>query len=357
MTMRHNQETSQFESFFRKMEQSQRAYEQRVDQHVRPHLESGVLPTPDDVRDVINSLVGERRQKVLRYHNYWRECTLRKGLDSLVSSAHQASIDVSRHDAALGALADSADFQSKVDFAVGHVAQKDVFAYCALAFGVRDALKELGKLRSDIENEISQAQDRVYRTDISEFLRKLRNNLLHGRVLFPQWSVSFDAGRQTRSGSMRYSVEELIASGSWNEHACRYMQSSTDGHLRLSVVVRDHFTLLNDLKSTLDALFARNTSQSERDYWYIEDSHKRVLRRQWAKILVGQAGKGKDPYDHLHCYFEPEELREILRHTRHSKEQVDFMIALKSAEIDWDHELRQMLYQVFGVGCTSPSLG
>lgn len=353
MTMRHNQETSQFASFFQKMEQSQRANEQRVDQCVIPHLESGVLPTPEGVRNAINSLVGERRQKLLRYHTFWCECTLRKGLDSLVNSAHQASIDVSRHDVALGALADSADFQSKVDFAVGHFAQKDVFAYCALAFGVRDALKELRDLRRDVANEISEAQNRVYRTDISEFLRKLRNNLLHGRVLLPQWSVSFDARRRTKSGSMRYSVEELMASGRWNAQAISYIQSSAGGHLRLSVAVRDHFKLLNDLMSTLNALFARNRSQSERDYWDIEDSHKRVLRRQWAKILVGQVWKGKDPYDQLHRFFEPEELREILRHTRHSKEQVDFMIALKSAEIDWDHELRQLLYQVFGVVCTS----
>ena len=331
------------------MEQSQREYEQRVDQYARPHLESGAFPTPDDVRTAINSLVGERRQKLMRCHKYWREYTLRKGLDSLINSAHQAAIDVSRHDAALGALAASADFESKVDFAIGNVAQKDVFAYCALAFGVRDALKELRKLRPDIANEISEAQNQVYCTDISEFLRKLRNNLLHGRVLLPQWSITYDTERGTKSGSMRYSVEELEESGRWNAQSLRYMRSSTGEHLQLSVVVRDHFALLNNLISTLDALFARNISQSERDYWDIEDSHIHVLRRQWTKILVGQIGKGKDPYDHLHRYFKPEELREILRYPRHSKEQVDFIIALKSTEMDWDPELRQMLYQAFGV--------
>ncbi len=351
--MPDNRDASEFESFFQAMEHSQCTREHHVYQHVIPHLQSGALPTPDDIRDEINSLMGNRRQKLLRYHKYWKQCTLRKGLDSLVSSAHQASIDVSRHDAALGALADSADFQSKIDLAVGHVAQKDIVAYCALAFGVRDALKELRKLRSDIADEISEVQNRVYRTDISEFLRKLRNNLFHGRVLLPQWSVSFEPERRTSSGSMRYSVEELLAPDHWNAQARRYMQSSTGGHLRLSVVVRDHFTLLNDLKSSLDALFARNMSQSEQDYWSIEDSHKRVLRRQWTKIRLGQVGKRQDPYDQLYKFFEPEALREILRYPRHSKEQVDFMIALKSAEIDWNEELRQQLYQVFGVASDS----
>ena len=347
--MPDNDDTPELASFFRAMEHSQRTREDRIDNYVRPHLESGALPTPDDVRDAINSLVAERRQKLLRYHKFWREHTLRRGLDSLVHSARQASIDVSRHDAALGALADSAKYQDEVDLAVGHVAQKDVVAYCALALGVREALKEIRDLRSDIADEISETENRVYCTDISEFVRKLRNNLLHGRVLVPQWSVSFDGERRTTTGSMRYSVEDLMASGVWNEQSLCYMRSSTDEHLHLSVVVRDHIALVNELKSRLDALFAQSMSQSEWDYCQLEDSHKRVLRRQWAKVLIGQIWNGKDPYGQLFRFFEPEVLREILRYPRHSKEQVDFMIALKSGEIDCDDELRQMLYRVFGV--------
>ena len=347
--MSENHDTAEFVLFFRAMERSQRTREERIEQHVRPHLESAVLPTPDDVGEAINSLVGDRRQKLLRYHTFWRERTLREGLNSLVHAAHQACIDVSRHDAALGALADSADFQDEVDLAVGHVAQKDVVAYCALALGVRATLKEFRVLRTDIADQISEIENRVYRADISEFVRKLRNNLLHGRVLIPQWSVSFGTERRTSTGSMRYSIEELTASGCWNAPSHRYLRSLTDGHLRLSTVVRDHYALLNDLRSRLDALFARNVSRSEADYWHIEDSHKRVLRRQWAKVLMGQVWKGKDPYDQLHRFFEPEALREILRHPRHSKEQVDFMIALKSGELEWDDELRQMMYQAFGV--------
>ena len=331
-----------------------RTREQSVVQLTVPHLRSGVLPTPDDVRDAINSLVGGRRQEILRHHRYWREHTLRKGLDSLIHSAHQAFIDVSRHDAALGALAGSSDFQDKVDFSVGYVAQKDVVAYCALAFGVKEALKELVGLRSDIADEISKVRYQVFGTDISEFLRKLRNNLFHGRVVVPQWSVLYDTKRRTRSGSMQYSVEEMTFSGDWNNQSLRYMKSSADENLCLSVVVRDHFKLLNDLKVNLDALFVRNISLAEQDYWHIEDSHKRLARRQWTKVLVGQIGKGKNPYDHLHRFFEPDALREILRYPRHSKEQVDFMINLKSAEIDFDLELRKMLYDSFGVVSGSP---
>ena len=258
-------------------------------------------------------------------------------------------MDICRHDAALGALADSRDFQDQVNHAVGHAAQKDVVAYCALAQGVRDTSGKIRDLRSDIADDISEIENRMFRTDISEFVRKLRNNVLHGRVLVPQWSVSFLHESQTRTGSMRYSKEELTETGDWNAQSLRFIRSSSDEYLRLNVVVQEHFALLNDLRSKLEGLFARNTTPAERDYWNIEDAHKRGLRGRWAKILVGQIGKGKDPFDHLHRFFEPEVLREILRHPRNSKEQVDFIIALKSGEIDWDDELREVMYRAFGV--------
>ncbi len=351
--MSRNGDDAECVSFFRQWSAHNARHEERIEQHVKPHLEAGTLPTPDSIREAINSLAGDRRQKFLRYHSFSREHTLREGLRSVVYAAHQACIDVCRHDAALGALAASADFQDKVDFAIGYAVQKDVVAYCALAIGVKDSLKEIRTLRSDIKDQISDIENRVYCEDISAFVRKLRNNLLHGRVAVPLWSVSLGTGNRTSVGSMRYSIEDLTALGHWDEPSRRHMRSSAiDGHLNLSAVVRDHFALLNDLKSRLDALFAKNVSRSEADYWHIEDSHKRNLRRTWAKILVGQAEKGKDPYDYLHRFFEPEAVREILRHPRHSKEQVDFMIGLKSGELDWDNELRRMMYRVFGVADT-----
>ena len=96
--------TPEWVRFFREMERSQRSREDRIERDVRPCLESGKLPTPADVRGAINSLVGEKRQELLRYHQFWREHTLRKGLDSLVSAAHQASVEVSRHDATLARI-------------------------------------------------------------------------------------------------------------------------------------------------------------------------------------------------------------------------------------------------------------
>ena len=122
-----------------------------------------------------------------------------------------------------------------------------------------------------------------------------------------------------------------------------------DEKVQLSSIVREHFRLLDGLSRQVDDMFARNVTPSEKDFVDIEDRHKRQGRKQWTKIIVGQMAIGKNPYEFLHRFFDSETLREILRRPSHSKEQVDFIMALKAAEIDWDDELRGMMYRIFGV--------
>ena len=335
-------------AFIQRVAERQAKQQKQIAEKCIAYLKRKEMPTSDDIRRSINSLVGER-QEVLHYHVYRKEWTLRQGLESFIRACHQASIDICRHDAALGALAESRDFEDRIDQAVGYAAQKDIVAYCALALGIKETLEEIAKLRHDISDKISEIAKQVFSADVSEFIRQLRNNLVHGRVLIPEWSISYLHKHSVSTGSMMYRKEELLKSGKWNEQSRSFIQSTSGEKIQLSAVVREHYSLLNRLGTEMEDLFARNVSEAEKDYWKIEDSHKRSLRRQWTKILVGQLPEGKSPYDYLHRYFDPETLREILRRERNSKDQVDFMMTLKSTEIDWDNDLRKMLYQVFGV--------
>ena len=304
------------------------------------YLKRHQLPTPEDIRETINSFVGETRQDILRHHPFWKEWILRRGMASLIHASHQASIDICRHDAVLGELARSKDFEERVDHTVGQAAQKDTVAYCALVFGVRDTLEEIRKTRVDIADEISELKDSLFNRDISKFLRQLRNNLLHGRIVIPQWEISYAVEQGRSSGSMIYKVKELIESGKWNDRSRDYVLALPDENVQLSAIVREHFRLLDGLGRQVDDMFARNVTPSEKDFVDVEDRHKRQRRRQWAKIIVGQMAERESPYEFLHKFFDPETLREILRRPSHSDEQVDFIMALKAAEIDWDDELR-----------------
>ena len=119
------------------------------------------IPTPDDVRWLINSTMGEHRQQLLRHHVYWVEGQLRLGFESLFNAAHQAYVDICRHDAALGCLAKRGDFEEHIDHTVGYAAQKDVVAYSSLAIGMKDTLCELAKVRSDLRAQIDKAKTEV----------------------------------------------------------------------------------------------------------------------------------------------------------------------------------------------------
>ena len=148
---------------------------------------------------------------------------------------------------------------------------------------------------------------------------------------------------------MMYHVRDLMKFGKWNDESQNFISTCQGEKVQLSAIVREHFRLLNHSIREVNGILSKNVAPAEKDYFDIEDSHKRQGRSQWAKILVGQMATGKNPYDYLHKFFDPETLREILRHPPHNQEQVDFIMALKAAEIDWDDELRNMMYRSFGV--------
>lgn len=342
MTSRGESWPPEFLAFLKTQEQN----DQMRDDAVIAFLKSRTLPTPDHVQTDINRAVG-RRPQLLRYHVYWEEHRLRSGLESLLRSAHQAYVDICRHDAALGSLANATDFERHIDQTVGYAAQKDVMAYCSLAFGALDTLRRIKGRRSDIEDKLWQAAAGCFTSDVARFLKDLRNNLLHGSVVIPQWQISIQPSGPV--GSMIYPKCMLLEFGDWSRGSKQYVSSIEGDHLDVAKAIGEHFRTLSKFDQNIQDIFNQNKTVAEQDFFNIEDSHKRFLRKQWITIFVEQVGKQKDPYDYLHRYFSPEEVREILRRPNHSKEQVDFMIGLKGAEIDCDEELRRKLYNKFAV--------
>ena len=197
--------------------------------------------------------------------------------------------------------------------------------------------------------------DECFDHNVTIFVQDLRNNLAHGSVVIPKWNISYTYERQEFIGSMMYSKHELLGFGDWKEESFKYVSDVADRMINLVDVVGEHYNLLNVFSQKIRDLFARNASGPERDFFEIEDSHKRTLRAQWATILISQIGKDKDPYEYLHHYFDPGTVREILRLPRHSKKQVDFILSLKAAELECHDDLRDLLYEYFGVENDSSS--
>ena len=323
-----------------------------IDEEVCKYLKLKECPTDPEAVKVINSRVGKKRGNLLRHHAYWEERKLRLGLESLYHAAHRAYIDICRHDAALGVLVKDRDFVKHVEQNVGYSAQKDVAAYCFLVSGIKDTLREIEKKRPDIADSIKAISEDFFSHNLTIFIRDLRNNLGHGSVTIPTWRISSREGNSY--GSMTYDVQSLLGFGRWSSKSKKCVskfcdEASLDATLNVSDIVKEHFDLMADFFRQIQDFFAENIADYEKDYFNIEDSHKKITRRMWAKILIMQVKEEGNPYSYLHKFFEPREVREILRKPNHSKEQVDYMISLKSVDLDFDEELRDSLYKIFGV--------
>ena len=224
-------------SLFKELVHSQEKRDKKIDNKVKSFLKSKTIPTPDDVRKAINSCVGDRRQELLRHHIYWKERQLRLGLESLIRAAHQAHVDICRHDAALGSLARARDFQDHVDHTVLYAAQKDMVAYCSLVFGVLDTLRRIEKARPDIKDKIRSISDECFDHDVMVFVLDLRQKLSHGAVRIPEWEIFYDLQDQSSSGSMTYSKQELLGFGDWKSRSKIYVSNASGSKINIARVV------------------------------------------------------------------------------------------------------------------------
>ena len=319
-----------------------------INQRVAMCLRQKKYPTPENIRKDINSLIGDKRQNFLRLHGYWKEWKLKNGLQSLVYATHKAYVDICCHDAALGSLASQENFEEYFDHTVANTAQKDTIAYCSLTIGIYETVREIQKVRKDIRNDLITIQNQFSSDNLTIFIRELRNNLLHGAVVIPSWKIFYEKHSELPSGSMNYSKEELLSDGRWTKSR-KFLRDIQEADIHIADLVGKHYKTVDKFYRSIQDLFARNVTPAERDFFEIEDSFKQSSKSQWVKIIVDQFGKDKDPYDYLHRFFNPADVRAIMRFPKHSKEQVDFVIGLRDAEYDVDDELREMLYRKFGV--------
>ncbi len=310
-------------------------------------LKTGALPTPTETVTVINSAV-TKRPKILSYHCFWKEMKIREGFKSIMDVAHTSYVDICRHNAALVGLSENYSvFEDQVSHMISNPLQKDVMAFCAAAFGCIDTVRRLKKCRPDMANVIEEAIADNLSGHVFDFILSLRKNLSHGSVVIPAWTLT--ENQEGMSGNMVFEVEGLLSFGKWSSGAKVYLNEVEKGKIDIAKAIGDYNSGLIKFAQCINDILARSVTDAERDYYNIEDSHKRLGSGQWMKVLASQIGKGKNPYNFLHRYFTPEEVREILRKPKHSQEQVDYIISLRSVETECDSDLRSKLYELFGV--------
>jgi len=202
-------------------------------------------------------------------------------------------------------------------------------------------------LRLDLRGEFRAALNELRKPAAFDFIDRLRNNLLHGEVTVPNTVIT--TGASGTHGTIQFDIDELLAFGTWNPRAQQFICSFGE-RLPISPVRLDFTEAIRRCHERVRETLRRSPSEAEIDFWIIEDDERRWASCQWIKVILSPfAKKGTDPYPHLPRFFEPDEVREILRRPRHSVEQAELIIALKSPRVACDDELRAMLYKIFGV--------
>lgn len=322
--------------------------EQRQVEKAIRHLDTGSIPTPANVIAIINGNISER-QTIMHHHAFYKEFRLRSGFDALISVASTAHLDLCRCEAALSAFASRQEpFDEHINHTVVIPAQKELMSFCSSYVGVKDTLFRLKKLRSDISNEIDKLILNLSNSLESRFINDLRNNLSHGAVTFPGWSVTRNEEKSV--GLFKFSVDELLSFGDWKQHSKMFLSEKQPKDFAISEVTNICVNLLARLEADLTHLLFQNPTPEEHDFHEINDQYRRRGARQWNNIIASKMIENRtDPYLHLHRIFSPQQIRQIMKLPMHSSEQVEYIIQLKIAESECDTDLRQKLYQLFSV--------
>jgi hypothetical protein len=254
-------------------ESRQHAREEREDKLIVEAFKSGIVPVPEDIRAILRQRNFSHRKRLMSHHPFWKEWMLRQGFEALYGAAVAARVDVLRHNAALGAFAAGHDqFHEHVDYTVSNPSQKDVLAYCSIAFSVVDNNRRIRKLRPDLEAIFPGLIERHFNNSVTAFVMMLRENLTHGRMVMSNWTISRD--ENGTAGQMLFDVDDLLLFGKWDAMALEYIKVQPHGRVNIGAAISEHFKHLTEFRREIVDFLARNRRADEIDFFEIEDEHR-----------------------------------------------------------------------------------
>ena len=195
------------------------------------------------------------------------------------------------------------------------------------------------------------------RSDFAEdpqhrFVQDLRNYVCHHRVVSVDWKVSWQRGSDAQRQILLSAG--LLTSAEFGPVARTFIQENPEG-----IDLRQLFAAYRSKVDALHEWLQSRMRAVNQDAIQIYEDHKDRLRRVelrigWHATIGNAIQNGVDPYDHLHAYFDDDELEHILALKKRSKAQVDKAIELYDSDSVVDEKLRDELYRLFGTSETTP---
>ena len=318
---------------------SMNAREQRERELAAEQFQMGTIPTTKEVRQLVNSSVGNTRALLLSNHKFSKEKTLRVGFQTLIASMNAAFTDLCKLEAAIAPHYYQSKEDNTMEYVVSTPIQKEVIAFCSAAHGIVDVTRRIKAARPDLIGVLENLRSELVREKNPSLIFDLRKNLSHGSVVIPYWNITSD-DRGIR-GSILLEIPMLLKTGDWSENTKSYFSLQKSGQINLKAEMEQYLSAINRYSADAELLFASSATAEEQDYYDIEDEYQRRIRTQHLRIIIGQGRQFSDPLKYLGRFFTEEQARAIRKLPTGSNAQLDLIAALKSTEYDIDDKLRE----------------
>jgi hypothetical protein len=232
-------------------------------------------------------------------------------------------------------------------------ATKEVYTYANAAESLVQAYRHMVPKGSKFSSRYeSLKKEMIEGKAIARFFKDLRNSNNHVHILeaAPHYNItrSFSATTNEVSSGLRFNSSIILTADDWSSESKALASEKND--LQVLELVIQHFNLASEFYNKVIVRTGIHSDLLYRDYQRIQIARKAISHRITLGIILQAAvSKKLNPYEYLHVWFTEQELKQIYSLPDNSKEQLEYMIALKDPLDLCDEHTRQQLYALFSV--------
>lgn len=307
-----------------------------------------VTPVTEVVLNEIASLGPADREAVLRHHPGHKLERKLQSLWSMLRVFNRAHVDLVVQLDRFHAFSLTEEMHlpigrlrlEEIELAVN----KELVAFSAAAGALVDFSRRLRD--SIIVPEVQEQLATIFDEEEHRFVTALRNLICHQEFPDISWQINFAGDRET---DFVMPAEGLRYHGELPRKARVFLDRGGNG-IHVRALANSYVARVQKFYDWYRTALEANAPDELRDYRQILRACMANASRATYRLIFQQLlTKKVNPYDQLHKYLLPHQLEAALKLPRHSKEQVDFIIAIADDHGACDDHLRSQVYQLFEV--------
>ncbi|NTU50155.1 MAG: hypothetical protein HGA87_04605 [Desulfobulbaceae bacterium] len=180
------------------------------------------------------------------------------------------------------------------------------------------------------------------------FVQQFRNFMTHVRIMKSNWLIKHD--EHGRSVFFLLSQDDLSKWNKWDETSKFYIASNPEG-VNIEQLYEEYSKQVKFFHDWLRSQMWKKHSEELHEFYSCKKTYATINSECSWNVLIKQVFLPKkiDPYIYLDKYLSKEETEEVLSYPYKSKKQVDRIIEIVDEHDACNEELRQSVYQLFGV--------